>query len=155
MEKMGLTTARMDNGKGEPDALFFHQLLYPMCDPSRSEIQDDPRKAYYSDVLRFTNVYGYDSLVVGPSFGHTVREVSIPELVCFDGICMRNGVKTGGDPNIHRMWQPEGNFCEHVYRSMTYSRFLQIKRIYKLCHNGEHPKKGEDGFDPAYKFNMA
>jgi hypothetical protein len=37
-----LTKERMQKG----DALFFYQLLLPICDPSRSGVQDDPRKPF-------------------------------------------------------------------------------------------------------------
>jgi hypothetical protein len=42
LQKLGLTKERMQKG----DALFFYQLLLPICDPSRSGVQDDPRKPF-------------------------------------------------------------------------------------------------------------
>ena len=35
---------------------------------------------------------------------------------------------------------------------MTLTRFRQIKSVIKLNHNATTPKKGDDGYDPAYKF---
>ena len=49
--KMGLTKERVL----DCDALFFHQLLLPMCRPSKSGIEQDPRKGFYDDVEGFTN----------------------------------------------------------------------------------------------------
>jgi hypothetical protein len=46
LKKMGLTEARMVN----EDALFFLQLLLPMCDPTKSGIDGDPRRPYYTKV---------------------------------------------------------------------------------------------------------
>ena len=42
LEKMGMSAEKMTNADGLPDALFFRQLLYPMCNPSRSGILGDP-----------------------------------------------------------------------------------------------------------------
>jgi hypothetical protein len=53
LETLGLTRERMVKG----DALFFHQLLLPMCDPTMSGIADDPRKAFYSQVETFSILY--------------------------------------------------------------------------------------------------
>ena len=38
---------------------------------------------------------------------------------------------------------------------MTHSRWLQIKRCYKFCDNDLAPKRGEPGYDPAYKYDYA
>ena len=40
LKEMGLTRTRLLEG----DALFFFQLLFPICDPKRSGIENDPRK---------------------------------------------------------------------------------------------------------------
>ena len=29
------------------DSLFLKQLFYPMCDPSKSSIKEEPRMSYY------------------------------------------------------------------------------------------------------------
>jgi hypothetical protein len=46
LERLGLTKERMK----KEDALFFHQLLLPMCDPKMLGINGDPRKGFYSKV---------------------------------------------------------------------------------------------------------
>ena len=38
---------------------------------------------------------------------------------------------------------------------MKYSRWLQIKRCFKLCDNNCCPKRGERDYDPAYKYDYA
>ena len=43
LKTMGLTKKRMK----EKDALFFYQLLYPICDPNKSDIEGDPRAGFY------------------------------------------------------------------------------------------------------------
>ena len=42
LEMMGLTSERMQ----ECDALFFYQLLLPICDPSKSGVAGDPRRPF-------------------------------------------------------------------------------------------------------------
>jgi hypothetical protein len=37
---------------------------------------------------------------------------------------------------------------------MNHHRFLQIKRVIKLCNNDISPKKGQDGYNPAYKYDL-
>jgi hypothetical protein len=37
---------------------------------------------------------------------------------------------------------------------MTLTRFGEIKRNIKLCNNSEAKKRGEEGYDPAYKFDL-
>ena len=53
---MGLTDKRMKN----EDALFFTQLVIPICDPAKSGIKGDPRKPYYTKVASYTNSYAND-----------------------------------------------------------------------------------------------
>ena len=55
LKKMGLTRQRMLDG----DALFFQQLLTPLCDPSMSGIDGDPRMGFYCDVSDFTGSYAF------------------------------------------------------------------------------------------------
>ena len=38
---------------------------------------------------------------------------------------------------------------------MNFSRFLQIKQLLKLNDNATSPKRGEAGYDPAYKYDYA
>jgi len=67
LKTMGLSKERMKNN----DAAFFHQLLFPFCDPSQSGIPNDSRTPYYKSVQRFSNEYAllsgkfddYDSVV--------------------------------------------------------------------------------------------
>lgn len=37
---------------------------------------------------------------------------------------------------------------------MRLTRFGELKRSIKLCHNGSCPQCGQDGYDPAYKFDL-
>ena len=37
---------------------------------------------------------------------------------------------------------------------MTATRYCQLKLSLKLCHNNIAPKRGDDDYDPAYKYNL-
>ena len=149
LKKLGLTSARLQNR----DALFFYQLLLPICDPKRSGIDGDPREGFYSEAERFSNVYAA-TLGLGGSYGHNFRSIMLPELVRFDGVVVRDGVRGGSGGAIYRRWQPCADEDEFVKSSMTFRRWLQIKRVFKLCNNSDSPKRGEIGYDPAYKYDM-
>jgi hypothetical protein len=41
-----------------------------------------------------------------------------------------------------------------IVSSMKLHRFLQVKRVIKLCNNLASPKRGETGYNPAYKYDM-
>ena len=53
LQRIGLDAARMK----ENDALFFYQVLLPMCSVIKSGIRKDPRKYYYSEVEKWSNIY--------------------------------------------------------------------------------------------------
>ena len=56
LKKMGLTDEIM---KSE-DALFFEQIVIPICNTAKSSIKGDPRKPYYTKVASYTNSYAND-----------------------------------------------------------------------------------------------
>jgi hypothetical protein len=147
--RMGLTSQRMISC----DALFFYQLLLPMCDPAKSGINADPRKAFYSKVEGFTNSYAY-SIGLGGSYGHRFKTVDLHELVHFDGVVVRDGVRGGSNGALYRRWMEGADHDELIAESIHYCRWLQIKRVIKLCNNETSPKRGEPDYNPAYKYDM-
>jgi hypothetical protein len=64
LKKLGLSQTRMQS----KDALFFYQLLLPICDPAKSRIDGDPRHGFYCEVAKFTNVYGAKIGAFGSSY---------------------------------------------------------------------------------------
>eukprot|EP00957_Ditylum_brightwellii_P040482 3063782-Ditylum_brightwellii.AAC.1 len=56
LKKLGLSAKRMK----DRDALFFCQLLFPICDASKSNVNGDSRKNFYTDVAHVTNQYALD-----------------------------------------------------------------------------------------------
>jgi hypothetical protein len=147
--RMGLTSERMLRG----DALFFYQLLLPICDPTKSGIKGDPRKAFYSKVEGFTNSYAY-SIGLGGAYGHRFKSIDLHELVHFDGVVVRDGVRGGSNGALYRRWMEGADRDELIVESIHHCRWLQIKRVIKLCNNETAPKRGEPGYNPAYKYDM-
>ena len=64
-----------------------------------------------------------------------------------------DGVKGCSGGAIYCRWMPGSDYDDNIYQSQTHRRWLQIKRVKKLCFNNLAAKKGEDGYDPAYKFD--
>ena len=85
LAKLGLNQNRMGKTGEDTDALFFYQLILPICSPQFSGIQNDLRKLYYHEVERFTNGSKVAS-GMGGSYGHTWKPVDLKELTKFDGI---------------------------------------------------------------------
>jgi hypothetical protein len=149
LKKMKLTKKRIIEG----DALFFLQLLLPIGDPKKSGIDDDPRMGYYSKVEQWTQKYA-TSMGLGGSYGHAFKEVMLEELLHFDSVVIRDGVHGGTDGAIYRRWrQGETTYDKDIAASITHTRWLQLKRTYKVCDNATAPKKGEEGYNPGYKFD--
>ena len=143
LTKLGLNETRMGKtADQETDALFFHQLILPICNPEKSGMWD-PRKAYYSEVERFTN--GSKSWSgSGGSYGHSWKNVNLKELTNFDGILVRDGVLGGSQGALHRRWEVNGPcYDPSIANAMTLARFGEIKRSLKLCNNYEAPKRGQ------------
>ena len=73
---LGLTADRME----KCDALFFFQVLWPMCHPYKSEIFNDPRVPYFTSVESFTNICKF-STGQGGSYEHKWKNVFVADLV--------------------------------------------------------------------------
>jgi hypothetical protein len=138
LKHLGLTKTKML----DTDALFFLQLILPICNPSMSGIENDPRIAYYHDVERHTNSTKYSS-GMGGSYGHSWNATTARELLMMDGILVRDGV-LGGSQALHHRWE-KGGVCydNNIASTMTLTRFGELKRNKKLCNNDQAPKRGE------------
>ena len=64
LKQHGLTKERMMNDMELPDAAFFYQLLLPYCDPEKSGIPNDKRKAFYTKVRISYMLYNYDAIFI-------------------------------------------------------------------------------------------
>ena len=153
LKAQGLTSHRIKNALGLPDALFFHQLLLPMCDTKKSGIENDNRHNYYDDVIMFSSLYQISNKI-GAAYGHELPLPTVDEFVKFDGVVVRDGVHGRGEGAIYRRWQNGACGDDLIKKAITATRWHEIKRIYKLCNNDTAPKRGEDKYDPAYKFDL-
>ena len=149
LKKMGLTKSRLLSH----DALFFWQLLFPICDPALSGIPNDPRLPFYSEVERWSMSYAA-SLGLGGSYGHDFKQPTSKELLHFDMVVVRDGVLGGMQGAIYRRWKKSDSaYDPEISGTITHIRWVQIKRVFKLCDNAAAPKKGENGYDPSYKYD--
>ena len=133
--------------------LFFYQLILPICDTKKSGIDGDPRMSYYIAVERWSNFYAVH-LGLGGMYGHSFRNVTAKELLRHGACVVRYGVCGGSGGEIYRQWMHGcSDYDDAVYDSLTHRRWLQIKRVEKLCNNDVCPKRGEEGYDPMYKYD--
>jgi hypothetical protein len=120
LETLGLTKERMVQG----NALFFSQLILPMCDPKMSGMGADPRKAFYSKVETFSKLYAIQ-IGLGGSYGPRFKNTVLDELVQFDGVVIPDGFKGGSNGAVHRRWMDGADYDALVPESMTHTRWLQ------------------------------
>ena len=157
LKLLGMSAERMLQDDGAPDALFFYQLLFPIVNPNNSGIPNDPRKAFYSQVSLFTNLYAVGELQLGNGMGHKWINTDGPELLRWDGVTFKDGVLGGSNGAILRRFdtrKDNASFDADIYNAMYKTRWLELKRTVKLCNNLTSPKRGEVGYDPAYKYDM-
>ena len=145
LKKMGLTKKRMVDG----DALFFYQLIVPMIDPAKSGIDADPRQPFYTEVAGDTNSYAFGYKKCSEDYGHRFKPCSAEELVNWDGIVTRNL-----NSNVGSSWRTEhsNQYDEIIATTMSLRRWLDIKRVMKICDYTQEKKRGEPGYDPTQKY---
>jgi hypothetical protein len=79
----------------------------------------------------------------------------VKELVQFDCAVTKDGACGGTRGAIHLRWKPgQDIYNEKIARSLTHTRFLQLKRVLKLNDNDRTPKKGQPGHVPCSKYNL-
>ena len=147
LKKMGLTRQRMI----ECDALFFYQLLLPICDPAMSGINEDPRMTYYEKVATNTNMYAYGVKKRGGTRGHLFRPTDSQELLVWDGIVCRNL-----NNNIAESWMmnQSNTYDREISEAMHYRRWIDIKACLKQNEFWTEKKRGEEGYDPTQKYRL-
>jgi hypothetical protein len=124
-----------------------------MCSTEKSGIPNDPRKSFYSKVEVYSQKYALD-IGLGGSYGHVFKPLTLDELVRFDGVIVRDGVRGGSNGAVHRRWELGADHDKHISRSISYSRYLAVRQVIKLNDNSASPKRGEPLYNPCYKFNM-
>jgi hypothetical protein len=111
-------------------------------------INADLQKAFYSKVKTFSDPY---TIQIGL---HRFKNIVLDERVHFDRVVVHDGVKGGSNGAIHRQWMDGADYNALVQANVTHMQWLQIKRVLKLNSNQTSPKRGEEGYDPAFKFDM-
>jgi hypothetical protein len=102
LRRLGMSPSRLVDANGCPDALFFFQLVLPICDPQHSGVINDPRSGFYHQVTKFSNIYKHQS-GIGNGYGHNITEANLAEFVRFDGCVFRDGVRGGGGCHLQKM----------------------------------------------------
>ena len=160
LHRLGLNSARMKETDGAPDSLFFYQLILPVHEIDNKKVltvPQDPRKSFYPDVASWSNMYATGELrILGSGYGHKFTQVEPSEVLQWDGSVVMDGVLGGSNGAFLRRFDSrEGNtsYCDLIAKTFTKSRWLAIKRVYKLCNNLTAKKRDQEGYDPAYKYD--
>jgi hypothetical protein len=122
-------------------------------DPKRSGVKNNTWKPFYNEVERFSNIYGF-SIGLGGLFGHAFKTTMLDELVHYNGVVMHDGVHKGSNRVLHHRWMECADHDDKIDMRMWHGRWHQIKRVVKKCNNDGVPKQGQDGYDPACKYDM-
>jgi len=73
------------------DCLYFYQLLLPICDTSKSCIEDDPWSSYYNNTEEWSNIYAV-KIGLGGTYGNLFENLNARDLVVHDGCIVGDGV---------------------------------------------------------------
>merc|ERR1712194_647482 len=135
----------------EKDALFFLNFLLPVCDPAKSNIEDDPRLPYYTSVANFTNLYALGKLEWNGSYGRKFAPSTPEEHVHLDGIVSRNK-----NDQLMDNWDINhtSNYDELIAETMGVRRVMNLKRALKLCLYFSEKKRTDVGYDPCQKYRL-
>ena len=148
----------MEDSNGLPDALFFYLSLMPLHDINNEKVltvPNDPRKAFYTDCARWSNMYAAGELnILGTGCGHDFKTTTPTKLLQWDGTVFLDGVLGGTHGAILKRFDTTTKLYDtDIAEAFTKSRWLEIKRAYKLCNNLTAAKKGTPDYNPAYKYD--
>jgi hypothetical protein len=108
---------------------------------------------FYSNISVFTNMYAMWK-GAGSGYGHDFTPVSIPELVHWAGVPLRNGALDGKPATLFHRWKEhDPRYDPIIAENIKLSRWRQIKRYFKLSMGIEEKKRGEAGYDPCVKYD--
>ena len=108
--------------------LYFFQIIMLLCDTSLSGIQEDKRFPYYYEVQKWSNLYAYQ-IGLGGSYGHGFKPVKLPDIVCYYGLIVRDGVQGVTIGAIYRRCQIGYGYDEYIAQVMNYKFWIQIKIV--------------------------
>jgi len=93
----------------------------------------------------------------GSGYGHSFEPTNAAELLRWDGVLVTDGVRGGSKGAILRRFDNypgSKSYDADIAKAFTKSRWLELKRCVKLCNNLTAPKKGQEGYNPAYKYDL-
>jgi hypothetical protein len=133
------------------DALFFYQLLVPICDPSCSGIADNPHVSFYETVSNNTNIYAYGYKSRGGTRGHQFSSSTAREILVWDGIVAQNLSN-----NIHNCWMinQTNTYDQNVAKAMHCCCWVDIKSCMKQNKYFRETKRGDHNYDPMQKYQL-
>ena len=79
--------------------------------------------------------------------------MKFPETVCHYGLIVRCGVQGGTSSVIYHRWKMGSDYDDEIAQGMNYRHWIQIKRVKKLCNKNIETNKGQEGYNPSYKFD--
>jgi len=160
LKQVGLNAARMKDINGNPDSLFFYNLL-PIHQINKEKgiepVPDDPRQPFYANVAKYTNLHAVGELELGSGCGHNFETTNAAELLRWDGVLVTDGIRGGSKGAMLRRFDNYPGSKSHdpdIAKAFTKTRWLELKRCVKLCNNLTVPKKGQEGYNPAYKCDL-
>ena len=104
LQKLVLTAIKVRNAVGFPDAIFFRQIILPICDTSKPGVENDGRFNYYDDVQMLSVLYQISNKL-GETYGHRLPLPIVDEFVKFDGVVIRDAIHGQGEGTIYRRWR--------------------------------------------------
>jgi len=99
LTRLGLDVEPMRDTKGEPNSLFFYQLLLPMHQINKSKgilpVPDDPRGPLCCLVAKWTNMHAVGELDLGSGCGHSFQTRTAAKMLQWDGVLAMDGTRGG------------------------------------------------------------
>jgi len=137
---LGLTRERMEDATGKPGALFFYLLLLPLHDIDNERVltvPNDLRISFYTNCARWSNMYAAGELnILGTGYGHEFKTTTPAELLQWDGTVFLDAVLGGTHGAILKQFDKSTKLYDvDIASAFTKSRWLEIKRVHKLCNN--------------------
>ena len=112
--------------------------------------------SFYHPVSKWSNLYALGELELGGGYGHSFTNTNPVECLQWDGVVVMDGVRGGSNGAILCRFDKRASntaYDRHVDKAMTQTRWLQLKRVLKLNNNMESKKRGDEDYDPAYKYD--
>ena len=86
---------------------------------------------------------------------YVFNSIKMPELVRFDGALVRGGVLGGSSGSLYQRWMIGGSMYDPLIHDLiSYDRFLQLKRTFKLCINYIFGVHTPPYYNPTYKYDL-